>query len=298
MTLPRFLRRWLKDPPPPYAFEVSEAGIASAQSAAPERIQFTPLEPDVIAVSPVRDNVLRPETLAAQVRGLAPRDGSRRKRRAALILPDYAVRVTVLDFDNFPPDPREQVSLIRFRMKRSVPFDIDSAALSYHPQPDGGGGKRVEAVVAVAPLEILTRYESPFRQAGFQPGFVTTSALAALELLPRPGLQVLAKRTGRILTLAVTLGGVLKLFRSIELADRSAEEIAGHLYPTVAYVEDELEAAPESLWLCGFGADSHPLAQWLESELRVRTSPLLAPQGMPGEYDAGLRGYLESVKES
>lgn len=298
MPLPRFLLRWLKDPPPPYAFELSEAGIASVQTGTPDRITFTALEPDVISISPVRDNVLRPETLLAQVRALAPRDGSRRRRRAALILPDYAVRVTVLDFDNLPPDPREQMSLVRFRLKRSVPFDVDSAALSFYPQPDRNGGKRVEAVVAVAPLEILTRYESPFRQAGFQPGFVTTSALAALELVPGTGLQVLVKRTGRILTLAVSMGGVLKLLRSIELAERSAEEIAGHLYPTAAYIEDELEARPESLWLCGFGADSYPLAEWLESELNIRTAPLATPLGMPGEYDAGLRGYLESLKES
>ncbi|MCL6545282.1 MAG: hypothetical protein K6T61_08625 [Bryobacteraceae bacterium] len=298
MALSRMLARWLKDPPPPYAFELSEAGIAAAYTGKPPRLSFTPLEPDVISVSPVRDNVLRPETLLAQVRALVPADGSRRKRRAALILPDYAVRVTVLDFDNFPSNPSEQLSLIRFRMKRSVPFDVDSAALSYYPQPDGHGGKRVEAVVAISPLEIVTRYEWPFRQAGFQPGWVTTSALAALELLPGVGLHVLVKRTGRILTLAVLSAGVLKLFRAIELAEYTSQEIAGHLYPTAAYIEDQLGAAPESFWLCGFGADTQPLCRWLESELGPRAQSLPAPHGAPGEFDAGLHGYLESLKES
>jgi hypothetical protein len=91
---------------------------------------------------------------------------------------------------------------------------------------------------------------------------------------------------------------VLKLFRSIELADRSAEEIAGHLVPTAAYIEDELRASPECLWLCGFGAEAGAMAQWLESELKLRASPLATPAGPPGEYTAGLRGYLESLKES
>lgn len=298
MALPRLLARWLKDPPPPYAFELSEAGIAAAYTGKPPRLSFAPLEPDVISISPVRDNVLRPETLLAQVRSLVPADGSRRKRRAALLLPDYAVRVTVLDFDNFPSSPSEQLSLIRFRMKRSVPFDLESAALSYFPQPDGDGGKRVEAVVAIAPLEIVTRYESPFRQAGFQTGLVTTSALAALELLPRTGLHILVKRTGRILSLAVLSAGTLKLIRAIELAEHTSQEIAGHLYPTAAYVEDQLGGAPESMWLCGFGPEAWLLCQWLEAELGTRAQVLSAPGGAPGEFDAGLRGYLESLKES
>jgi len=36
----------------------------------------------------------------------------------------------------------------------------------------------------------------------------------------------------------------------------------------------------------------------LESELGPRAQPLTAPHGAPGEFDAGLHGYLESLKES
>ena len=32
----------------------------------------------------------------------------------------------VLAFDQFPTDPREQASLVRFRMKKSVPFDVET----------------------------------------------------------------------------------------------------------------------------------------------------------------------------
>jgi type IV pilus assembly protein PilM len=286
----------LRDPPPVFAFELSEAGIAAAHINGSPRTSFAALERDVISVSPLRDNVLRPEALLNQVRAVAPGDGSRKRRRAALILPDYAVRVTVLDFDSFPSDPREQASLVRFRLKRTVPFEVDSAALGFQPQARRGGGKRVDVAVAVAPLEIVARYEAPFRLAGFQTGLVTTSTLAALELVPAAGLKVLAKRTGRILSLAVLDHGSLKLARSIELTDYSAEEIAGHLFPTFAYIEDQLSATPDTLLICGFAAATDGARTWLESELKVPTQPLASRFGEAGECNAGLLGCLEALK--
>jgi type IV pilus assembly protein PilM len=297
MTLFRSLAKFLKDPPPGYAFELSEAGIAVAQVAKSPRISFLELEPDVLSVSPLRDNVLRPEVLLAQVRAVALPNGNRKRRGAALILPDYSVRVSVLDFDAFPSDAHEQRSLVRFRLKKSLPFDVDSAAMSYYPQASPGGRKNVDVVVGVAPLEIVARYEAPFRTAGFQPGWVTTSTLAALELVPPGGLKILAKRSGHTLSIAVEADGVLKLFRSIELSDAMPDEIIGHLFPTLAYVEDQLGARPDTLLLCGFdsfGAEIHELFQ---GELGVATQALRSRFGEPGEFSAGLLGYLESVKE-
>jgi type IV pilus assembly protein PilM len=288
----------LKDPPPVYAFELSEAGVAAAQVGRTPKISFAPIEKDVLSISPVHDNVLRLEALLAQVRAVAPAEGGRKRRRAALILPDYAVRVTVLDFDAFPTDAKEQASLVRFRMKRSVPFDVDSAAMSYYPQREEGDGKRVDVVVAIAPREIVARYEMPFRMAGFHVGWVTTSTLGAVDLVTPVGVKVLAKRAGRVLSLAVLAGGTLKLIRSIELTDFTPGEIAGHLHPTLAYVEDQLAAIPDVVVLCGFGEDSESARLWLESELQMRVVTLVTPQGEPGEYSAGLSGYLESLKES
>jgi len=60
--------------------------------------------------------------------------------------------------------------------------------------------KKTELVAAVAPLEIVSRYEAPFRAAGMLPGLVTTSALAALELAPEGAITVFVKITGRVLS--------------------------------------------------------------------------------------------------
>lgn len=296
MRTPHAILRLLSDPPPRFVFELSEGGIALARRARPPQIEFHPLEPDVLSVSPVKDNVLRMEALSARVQALAAR-GEKRRQRAVLILPDFSVRVSVLDFDAFPPDPVQQLSLVRFRIKKSLPFDVESAGLSYYPQPNGSNGKKWDVVVAVTPMEILARYEAPFRAAGFQPGLVTTSSLCALELMRDAGVAVLVKLSGRTLTLAVADRGTLKLLRTLELAGGGAAEIISHLYPTFAYVEDHLAVKPGKVLVCGLGTLAEELRQEIEDEAGLPVEPLRSRFGAPHYYDAGLLGYLESTED-
>lgn len=292
MFLDRF-KSLLQDPPPVVAFEISEAGIASARIGAHAELDFHPLKPGTLALSPLKENVVDPDEFMAAVRAASAGLAGRKRKDAALILPDYCTRMTVLDFDSFPSDAREQASLVRFRVKRSVPFDVESAALSFFAQP--AGGKRMDVVVVVAPLEIVARYEAPFRTAGLSPGLVTTSSLAALELAPAEGLNVLAKLTGHTLSLVVRQHGGIKLVRCLELPARDLEDIAAVLLPTLVYVEDNLGGRAERLLLCGFGAQTEAAEARFSAELGVPVEPLRSAAGMPGESNAGLLGYLRSI---
>ncbi|MEO7651026.1 MAG: hypothetical protein ABIZ80_11205 [Bryobacteraceae bacterium] len=284
-----------KDPPPLFAFELSQAGIAMATLAKPAAIEFLPLAPGVLSVSPLKDNVLLPDELAAAVREIAPPSVSKRRRDVAVILPDNCTRVAVLDFDSFPSDPKEQLALVRFRMKKSVPFDVETAAVGYWAQP--AAGKKVDVVAVVAPLEIVARYEAPFRLAGLAPGFVTTSAVAMLSLVSQKELTVIAKLTGEALTLMVMQHGTLKLVRCLDLHSPTVEDIAADLYPTLVYVEDQLAAKAELILLAGFGAETEPSRQLFEGELGIRVEALSSPLGQPNANTAGLAGYLSSMME-
>lgn len=285
----------LKDPPPAFAFELSEAGMACARIAEPSKVNFTPWENGVLQVSPAHDNLHQPHVVQERIHALAPPNGHR-KRRAALILPDYCARVAVLDFDNFPTDQHEQVALLRFRMKKSVPFDVDSAIVSYTVQARGTGARaKVEVLAALMGSEIVAHYEAPFRTAGFNPGMVTTSSLAALNLCNPEGITMLVKIGGRVLSVLVLDGSTLKLARCVETDAARPEEIEAVLHPTVAYIEDELKAKPRRIWLCGFGPESAELARQWNAEWGVDVEPLRSQFGAPGGNDAGLLGYLESV---
>ena len=285
---------FLKDPPPTHAFDLSEMGISFVRVAEPSGSSFTPFDPGVLMVSPIHDNIQQSQVVEHQILSIAPPNGHR-KRRAALILPDYCARIAVLDFDNFPSDPEEQLALLRFRMKKSVPFDVDSAVLSYAAQPRGREGAKIEVLAAVMASEIVGRYEAPFRAAGFHPGMVTTSSLAALNLMTPDHITMLVKLSGRILSVLVLDRSAVRLARCVELDGTRIEEIESVLHPTVAYIEDELKDKPKRLWLCGFGSESVEFAQRWQDEWGVSVEPLRSRFGTPGRNNAGLLGYLESV---
>ncbi len=287
------LKSFLRDPPPGMAVEISEAGIAAARTGARAELEFQPLKSGTLAVSPLKENVIDPDDFSAAVRALAGTQAARRRKDVALILPDFSARISVLDFDSFPSDAKEQGALIRFRLKRSVPFDVESAAMSYWVQP--AANKKVDVVVVMAPLEIVARYEAPFRAAGMNPGLVTTSSIAALELAPESGLSVMAKISGRVLTVLVRDKGALKLTRCLELQSAGLADVEAVLAPTCVYVEDNLGGRPEKLMLCGFGARTDEAERRFAEALGVTAEPLRSPLAVPGENNAGLLGYLRSI---
>jgi type IV pilus assembly protein PilM len=293
MSLLDSLMPLLQDPPPSMVFELSEAGVAVARLGPKTELDFRPLKAGVLALSPLKDNVMMPDELSLAVREMAPRNGKNKRRDVALILPDYSVRVAVLDFDTLPSDPKEQIALIRFRVRKSVPFDVESAAISYYAQP--GEGKKFDVVVVMAPLEVISRYEAPFRAAGLNPGLVTTSALAALNLVEAGGITVVAKVSGGVLTVMVLEQGRLKLVRCLEVHADDIAEIGADLYPTFIYVEDNFGAKAERLLLCGFGERMEVARSQFHGELGVEVEPVRSPLTTPGENDAGLLGYLKSA---
>lgn len=290
------LANLLKDPPPTHAFELSERGIAFASVADPGDSGFVPFDPGVLSVSPVHDNIQQPAAVEERIRTILGPNGHR-KRRAALILPDYCARIAVLDFDAFPDVHEERLALLRFRMKKSVPFDVDSAIVSFAVQARRRepGDAKMEVLVAIISAEVVSRYEAPFRAAGFHPGLVTTSALAALNLIQPDEITMLVKLGGTILSAMVLHGSAIKLARCVELDDDGPAEIESVLHPTVAYIEDELKATPKHIWLCGFGEERANLAERWRAEWNVNVQPLRSRLGSPSSTNAGLLGYLESV---
>ena len=291
------IRHLVHDPPPEYVFELSGQGLSWARTGAPPVFGYRPLAAGIISVSPLRDNVLQPEVLAAELLAAAPANGNRKRRRAALILPDYAARISLLDFDSFPSEASEQASLVRFRLKKSVPFDIESAAISFQTQPSPGGGKRVEVVAAVVLVDVLARYEAVLRAANFHPGLVTISAIPMFDLVDPGRLAVVTRLNGSVLTTTVLDHGRLRLFRCVELGDAIVEETMSMLFPTFAFVEDEVGRRAEALILCGFGPAAEELKARAGAELSAVAEPLRSRFGVPSQENAGLFGYLEALED-
>src|SRR5258708_6677930 len=92
------------------------------------------------------------------------------------VLPDAAVRVVLLDFDTLPDKRDEAEGVVRFRLRKSLPFDVDKATVSYHAQTSGTG---MRVVAAVALNSVIEDYESAFRESGFSRGMGLPSMLWA-----------------------------------------------------------------------------------------------------------------------
>jgi type IV pilus assembly protein PilM len=148
-----------------------------------------------------------------------------RTREVTLVVPDAAVRVLLLDFDELPAKAAEALPVVRFRLKKLLPFDADDAAVSYQVMATSRGALQVLAVAM--PREVLAEYESVVREAGFEPGAVLPSTLAALAGLSDGELPVLVVNAGReAVTTAIVKAGVLLLHRTVDLGAGRGESWA------------------------------------------------------------------------
>jgi len=299
MTVLQKIKRLVKDPPPQYAFELSQEGLAFAETARPMDASIVPAPEGLLQIGPIKPNFADSGWLAQALNAAAPPPAKPHQRLAVLVLPDYCARVTVLDFDSFPPAPEEQVALARFRVKRTVPFEIEDALVACHPQPRKDGSKKIDVVAVAISHEVAAQYLTPFRSAGFQCGVITLSGLAALTLDDggedgaAQWLQV--KRAGRVLTVCLVDRGALRMFRCVELDHATLGEMIEVLAPTIAYAEDEFGARPARMRLCGFGPHDEE-GDILGAELNLAVERVRSPFGAPAAATAGLYGILSTLE--
>ncbi len=256
-----------------------------------------------LAASPSAPNIMKPHLYQAALAQAKNKHGN-----AALVIPDYAVRMAVLDFEQFPSGEAERTALLRFRLRKSVPFPIDEARLSYSIQFTNE--KLVEVLVVAIARPILQDYEQIFQDAGYRVGMVLPSVIATLPLceVTTRGVTLLAKATGFTLSVVLLEPGRVRLMRCVDLA--SGEEVAGItqeratpvasattlmplLQQTLAYAEDQLGEPVSQVLLSGFEAATEVLSQKIVDGFNIPVRPLQSRFGTTTLENAGLLGMLE-----
>ena len=176
---------------------------------------------------------------------------SGRSRDVVAILPDAAVRVLLLEFEALPAKIQERDSVIRFRLKKSLPFDVEQAALSCDVKRANGG---IQVVAAVSPREVVDEYESAFRAAGYAPGIVLPSSLAALGLVEAQRPTLLLKIDPANITVAAAVNDELRLMRTLDNPrgeNVSPAELAEAVLPSIVFFEDTFGARIERIFITG-----------------------------------------------
>ena len=174
-----------------------------------------------------------------------------RSQDVIAVVPDAAVRVVLLEFDTLPSDSEEASGVVRFRMKKSLPFDVDKARVSYHAQKTGDG---VRVVAAVALASVLEDYEIAFREAGFSPGVVLPSMLAALGAAEAQRPTLVVKVDARTTSIAILNADQLQLFRTLENTRGvtiTGEQLAEDVYPSVVFFQDTYHLNIEKIFVAG-----------------------------------------------
>src|SRR3982074_3182040 len=185
-----------------------------------------------------------------------------RSRDVIAVLPDAAVRVMLLDFETLPANRTEAESVVRFRLKKSLPFDLDKAKISYHAQPAASG---LKVVAAVALTSVIEDYESVFREAGYKPGIVLPSMLAALGAAEAEHPTLVVKVDARTTSIAILDKNQLLLFRTLENprgVTITGEQLAEEVYPSVVFFQDTYQMNIGQIFVAGVpesGGAAHPL---------------------------------------
>jgi type IV pilus assembly protein PilM len=300
LSLLDYVQRWTKEPPPEYFFEVSQRGIAWTHPRHGGTVRVHSFPENALDVSPVQPNMLRSDLLDGSVPNVSGKNNQRRIK-AGLVVPDYAVRISVLDFEEFPSDEEQRLALVRFRLRKTVPFSIDEAQVSCSLQSADPGQKRYDVLAAAVFRPVLDEYEGLLRSRGFQVGLVLPSSIATLPLCSCAGseLSLLAKLSGEILSILLLEGQQIRLARCVDLRSEEGSDddhepvICTLLHQTLAYAEDELGEPVRHLLLCGFDRDGEAIGRSIQEELGLSWEPLRSRLGNPSQENAGLLGLME-----
>jgi len=191
-------------------------------------------------------NVSNPAALGQAVESALSAVGGR-KRDVILVLPDAAVRVLLMDFDALPDKFSEAEPIVRFRLRKSVPFDADQAALSFQIYRKQGA---VKVLAAITPREVLSEYESPFRTAGYEPGIVLPSTLAALNAIEADRPTLVVKIDQNFISVVIADQNEVVFYRMLDSsANRTGMAVADDVYPSIVFFEDNYSSKIERILL-------------------------------------------------
>jgi type IV pilus assembly protein PilM len=192
------------------------------------------------------------------------------------VVPDAAVRVVLLEFDTLPSDSGEAAGVVRFRLKKSLPFDVDKARVSYHAQKSKDG---VRVVAAVALASVVEDYEGAIRDAGYSPGVVLPSMLAALGAAEGERPTLVVKVDARTTSIAILNADQLQLFRTLENTRGvtiTGEQLAEEVYPSVVFFQDTYHLNIERIFVAGI-SDTGSAAPALRAQTGAEVQELISP---------------------
>ncbi len=240
------LASWLASPPLDAAIEIAPEAVSIAvlggrgqnavvQGYAVEPMPTNALVPSLTGVNmPDRDMGVRALRAACDSVGVRP-------RRVALVVPDLVGKVSLVRFEQIPPKRDDLDQLIRWQMKKSTPFPIEDACVTYSPGSSATAGN--EFLVVAARREIIREYESVCEEVGIEAGLVDLATLGVVNLFlssgPAPtGDWLVVHMRPEYTSIVILRGEDLIFFRN--RAEGDEEALQDVVHQTAMYYQDRL----------------------------------------------------------
>ena len=222
-----------------------------------------------------------------------------RSRDVCLVIPDATTRIMLLDFDTLPAKAEDADAVVRFRLKKSLPFEVEHAAMSFDRQ---GTADPIRVVAAVTPRTVLDEYESLVREAGYNPGAVMPSMIASLGVVDgaRPTMVIKVERGTT--TFAIVDNNQLLLHRALENGGSavSGESLVDDVNTSLVYFEDRYSVGVDRVLVTGVES-GQALQEALSMSSNIRVEELItsnrtgaAAGNVPRFALAGVVGALVS----
>lgn len=153
--------------------EICPSGVAFAlmggSSAAPrlERVSYAPLVTGAVRVSLREANIIDPVAFGSALRNahnLLLFNGT----RLSVTLPDAVGRIMMLDVEGRFKSHAEGLDIIRWKLKKNLPFDVADTHLDYQQLSVRESGD-MALMVALVSRAVIGQYEEQIMAAGFTP---------------------------------------------------------------------------------------------------------------------------------
>ena len=276
---------------PPHVFSLDEQRLAyarfphSAQGSMLADYRSVPLPQGTFQESllggTVRDEKALAEALEEILGGL-----EETVTEASLVLPDAWLRLAFSEISGLPTDSRQREEVLRWKLKRLVPFRVDELRLAgVQVSPVLGQEEPKRVLLGFALEALLSNLEEIFAGAGIQVGRIDNLSLSTLAALDpsRGGREgvigvVLVDALGHTLLFARGGEPVLHRYKTSE-ADLPYEirerRILRDLRLTRSFLDDRIPDSPLQLVLVAQAPDvEDPWKRWLEDGLQSATERL------------------------
>lgn len=214
------------------------------------------LPSDLLESEVFRVQVKSQERFSALLTGALAKEGVK-TTAVSLVLPDHLARVALIPFEDLPKSRRELIEMVRWKMKKAVPFKVEDSVVDYQILPPNGS-KTTTVLAVLMPSGIVDEHDTVFRSQGIHAGLIDLSSFSLMNLyrtiidqeVPSDQDFMLLNVTSMFFAVMVFRSGRLVLYRCKTFAFEGVRDAEGdyrmlrrELQASLVYYQEKLGGA-------------------------------------------------------